>query len=123
MIKKILWIVAALYPVSMLFILLANAREDQTFLSLIPGLLIFLIPLAVLIFELRDGKATNFFVKLILLVAYLGSFLFLGVGTAGYYAFNSPTPLNLIKGIPLLITLFALFYFAFKRVLKKKKKA
>ena len=118
--KKILWIVAALYPVSVVFIIIANAGPDETILSAIPSVLIFLVPLGVLIFELRDGKTPKIWAKLILIIIYLVSFVLLGVGTAGYYSFNTPTPLNLLKGLPLLITLLALFYFAFRRIFKKK---
>lgn len=120
MLKKILWVVAALYPVSIVFVIMANAESDATILSLIPGFLMFLVPVGVLIFELRDGKTPKIWGKLILIVIYLVSFVLLGVGTAGYYSFNTPTLLNLIKGLPLLITLLALFYFAFKRIFKKK---
>lgn len=118
--KKILWIVAALYPVSVVFIMIASAGSDQTILSAIPAFLIFLVPLGVLIFELRDGKTPKIWGKIILIILYLVSFVLLGVGTAGYYSFNTPTTFNLVKGLPLLITLLALFYFAFKRVFKKK---
>ncbi len=118
--KKLLWVVAALYPISVVFIIMANAESDATILSLIPGFLMFLLPLGVLVFELRDGKTPKIWGKIILVIVYLISFLLLGVGTAGYYSFNTPTPLNLIKGLPLLITLLALFFFAFRRIFKKK---
>lgn len=118
--KKILWIVVVLYPVSVLLMISANAGEDQTVLKAIPGFIVFIIPLGVLIFELRDGKTPKIWEKIILFVVYLISFVLLGIGTAGYYSFNTPTPFNLIKGIPLLITLLALVYFAFKRVFRRK---
>ena len=118
--KKTLWIVAALYPVSVVFIMLASAGSDETILSAIPAFLIFLVPLGVLIFELRDGKAPKIWGKLLLIITYLVSFVLLGIGAAGYYAFNTPTPFNIIKGLPLLIVLFALFYFVFKRIFKKR---
>ena len=118
--KKILWIAAVLYPVSVVFIMIASAGPDQTILSAIPGFLVFLVPLGILIFELRDGKTPKIWWKILLLIAYLVSFVLLGVGTAGYYAFNTPTPFNLVKGLPLLITLLALFYFAFKRVFRRR---
>ena len=118
--KKILWIVVALYPVSVVFIMIANAGPDQTILSAIPSFLVFLVPLGVLIFELRDGKTPKIWGKIILIIAYLASFVLLGVGTAGYYSFNTPTPFNIVKGLPLLITLLALFYFAFKRVFRRR---
>ena len=120
MFKKILWVVAALYPVGVVFIVLANAGSDQTFLSLLPGIVILLIPLGVLIFELREGKTPKIWGKILLVIAYLVSFVFLSVGTAGYYSFNTPTFFNLLKGVPLLITLLALFYYAFMRIFKKK---
>lgn len=120
MLKKILWIVAALYPVSVVFIIIANAGSDATVLSMIPGFLVFLVPLGVLIFELRDGKTPKIWAKLILIIIYLVSFVLLGVGTAGYYSFNTPTPFNFVKGLPLLITLLALFYFGFNRVFRKR---
>jgi len=118
--KKVLWIVAVCYPVSVVFIMLSNGGEDQTLLGSIPGFVIFLLPLGLIIFELRGGKTTNIWGKLVLIVTYLISFLLLGVGTAGYYSFNTPTPFNLIKGLPLLIILLALFIFAFQRIFKKK---
>lgn len=118
--KKMLWIVTVLYPVSVVFNMISNAGADETILSAIPVFLIFLIPLGVLIFELRDGKTPKIWEKTILIIAYLVCFLFLGVGTAGYYSFNTPTPFNLVMGLPLLITLLALFYFAFKRMFRKR---
>ena len=118
--KKILWIVAVLYPVSVVFIMIANAGTDETILSAIPSFLIFLVPLGVLIFELRDGKTPKIWGKIILFIAYLLSFVLLGIGTAGYYSFNTPTPFNLLKGLPLLITLLVLFYFAFMRLFRKR---
>ena len=118
--KKILWIVIVLYPVSVVFIMMANAGPDQTILSAIPGFLVFLVPLGVLVFELRDGKTPKIWGKILLILTYLASFILLGIGTAGYYSFNTPTLFNLIKGLPLLITLFALFYFAFKRVFRRR---
>lgn len=118
--KKILWIVAALYPVSVVFIMIASAGSDDTIVSAIPAFLVFLVPLGVLIFELRDGQTPKIWGKIILVIAYLVSFVLLGVGTAGYYAFNTPTPFNLIKGLPLLITLLALFVYAFRRVFRRK---
>lgn len=121
--KKILWLAAALYPISIALTMIDSASPDETLLSAIPGFLIFLVPLGVLIFELRNGKVSKIWEKLILFIVYLGSLFLLGVGTAGYYAFNTPTPFNLIKGLPMLIVLFALFSFAFKRIFKKKAKA
>jgi len=118
--KKILWIVAVLYPVSVVFIIIANAGSDDTILSAIPGFLVFLVPLGVLIFELRDGKTPKIWGKILLILAYMVSFILLGVGTAGYYSFNTPTPFNIVKGLPLLITLLALFYFAFRRVFRRR---
>ncbi len=118
--KKILWIAIALYPVSIVFIMIANAGPDESLLSAIPAFLIFLVPLCVLIFELKDGKTPKIWGKIILFIVYLASFVLLGVGTAGYYSFNTPTPFNILKGLPLLISLLALFYFAFRRVFKKK---
>ncbi|MCJ7435725.1 MAG: hypothetical protein MUO77_19775 [Anaerolineales bacterium] len=118
--KKILWIVAVLYPVSVVFIMIASAGADQTILSAIPSFLIFLVPLGVLVFELRDGKASKIWGKIILFIAYFVSFVLLGVGTAGYYTFNTPTIFNVIKGLPLLITILALFYFAFMRIFKRR---
>ena len=117
--KKILWIAAVLYPVSIALTMIASAGPDQTILSAIPSFLVFLVPLGVLIFELRDGKTLKIWGKILLIIAYLVSFVLLGVGTAGYYAFNTPTPFNIVKGLPLLITLLALFYFAFKRVFRR----
>ena len=118
--KKMLWIVAVLYPVSVVFIILASAGPNDTILSAIPAFLFFLVPLCVLIFELRDGKTPKIWGKIILIITYLVSFVLLGVGTAGYYSFNTPTPFNIVKGLPLLITLLALFYFAFKRVFRRR---
>ena len=57
---------------------------------------------------------------LILIIIYLVSFPLLGFVTLGYFTFNDPHPFNILKGLPLLITLLALFYFAFRRVFKKK---
>ena len=121
--KKILWAAVALYPVSIAFTLIENASPDETLLSTILGFLIFLPPLGLLIFELRAGSVSKLWQKLILFVTYLGSLFFLGVGTAGYYAFNTLTPFNILKGLPMIIVLFALFHFAFHRVFKKKAKA
>ncbi|MBT3337362.1 MAG: hypothetical protein HN855_08660 [Anaerolineae bacterium] len=118
--KKILWTVAVLYPVSIMFIMTANAGPDETILSAIPAFLIFLVPLAVLIFELRDGKTSKIWGKIILFITYLASFVLLGVATAGYYSFNTPTPFNIIKGLPLVIALLALFYFGFTRLFRRK---
>jgi hypothetical protein len=100
--------------------MIANAGPDESILSAIPSFLIFLVPLCVVIFELRDGKTPKIWGKIILFITYLVSFVLLGVGTAGYYSFNTPTPFNILKGLPLLIVLLALFYFAFKRVFKKR---
>lgn len=118
--KKILWIAAVLYPVSIALTMITSAGSDQTILSAIPSFLVFLVPVGVLIFELRDGKTPKIWTKILLIIAYLVSFVLLGVGTAGYYAFNIPTLFNIVKGLPLLITLLALFYFAFKRVFRKR---
>jgi len=118
--KKILWIAAVLYPVSMALTMIDSAGPNETILGAIPGFLIFLFPLCVLIFELREGKTPKIWGKILLIIAYLVSFVLLGVGTAGYYAFNTPTPFNIVKGLPLLITLLALFYFAFTRVFRKR---
>ncbi len=118
--KKILWIVAILYPVSVVFIMIASVGSDETILSAIPSFLIFLVPLGVLIFELQGRKTPKIWGKIILIIAYMVSFLLLGIGTAGYYSFNTPTPFNLVKGLPLLITLLAQFYFAFIRVFRRK---
>ncbi len=118
--KKILWIAVALFPVSVVFIMIANAGPDETLSSSISAFLMFLIPLCVVIFELKNGKTPNIWGKIILFIVYLISFLLLGVGTAGYYSFNTPTLFNILKGLPLLIVLLALFYFAFKRVFKKR---
>jgi hypothetical protein len=100
--------------------MIASAAPDQTVLSAIPSFLVFLIPLSILIFELRDGKTPKIWGKIILIIVYPASFVLLGVGTAGYYAFNTPTLFNILKGLPLLITLLALFYFAFQRVFRRR---
>ncbi len=121
--KKILWAAAALYPISMALTIIASAGSDQSISRSISGFLIFMVPLGMLIFELRDGKVSKFWQKLILFLVYLGSLFLLGVATAGYYSFNTPTPFNLVKGLPMLIMLFALFPYAFKRIFKRKAKA
>lgn len=118
--KKLLWSMAILYPVSMAITIADSAGPDATILSAIPGFLMFLVPLGVLIFELRDGKTPKIWGKIILVIAYLGSIFLLGLATAGYYSFNTPTPFNLIKGLPMLITLLGLFYYAFMRVFRKR---
>jgi len=120
MLKKLMWITAALYPVGVVFIMIANAPADQTIAGAIPGFLVFLLPLAVLVFELRGGKPANIQGGILLALLYLASLVLLGVGTAGYYAFNTTTVPNILKGIPLLGTLLALLYFAFRRIFRKK---
>ena len=124
--KKILWIYVVLYAIGTVILAFTSGAEGEPILSMIPGLIVMLIPAGILVFELRDGKSPNIFVTILLIIAYLISLLFLAVASAGIIAFDvlagSIDIMYTLSRVLLIIPmLLCILYFGFKRVFRRKK--
>ena len=118
--KKVLWVYLAIYIVGAIVLVAQPVMDGKPILSVIPAMIIFLVPAGVLAFELREGKSPNIITTIILILAYLVGFLFLAVAVVGNFNFNDMNLATIGKGLLLIPMLLCLLYFGFRRIFRKR---
>jgi hypothetical protein len=120
--KKAAWVYVVIYIIGVCAIninsVITKSAETGFDPSVILPFLLFLVPAALVIFELLDLLKTKWFA-----VFHIFAFLFVAIMVAGIFNFNTPGIEMIGKALLFIPMLGCLGYYIYTRLIQKKKPA